>query len=138
MTFLGDYSASRGRWFGGSGLAALLVTGLIGGYSFDSENNLEENPPAIVSENERVRALVELSEIYNRGVGFEGGNLIRESPGETVEAIVSSWSSLPKEERYDVLSSLVKCQLREVGYDLRDLTRDNLGEAMFFLIGSGF
>ncbi len=138
MTFLGDYSVSRGRWFGGAGLAVLLTTGLIGSYPSSPSNNLEENPPAIVSENERIRALVELSEIYNRGVGFDGGDLIKDNSGETVESIVSSWEALPKEERYNVLSSLVKSQLRDVGYDIRDLTRDNLGEAMFFLIGSGF
>lgn len=137
MTFLGDYSLSRGRWFGGFGLTALLATGLIKSSYFDPVISPEEKPPVIVKENEKVRALIELSEIYNRGFGFEGGDLIEYTGLEDVDSFVSSWKNLPRGERYDVLSSLVKSQLRDTGYDMRDFTRENLGDAMFFMLGGG-
>ena len=97
----------------------------------------EEKTPVIVKENEKVRALIELSEIYNRGFGFEGGDLIEYTGLEDVDSFVSSWKNLPRGERYDVLSSLVKSQLRDTGYDMRDFTRENLGDAMFFMLGGG-
>lgn len=137
MTFLGDYSTSKGRWLGGSGLAVLLATGFIGSRTFSPSSIQEEKPPAIIRENERVNALVELSEIYNGGFGLEGGDLIEHNSYETVDSFVSSWERLPKVERYDVLSSLVKLQLRDTGYGVRDFTRDNIGDAMFFMLGGG-
>lgn len=137
MTFLGDYSSSTGRWFGRAGLAVLLTAGLIGGYSFDPSTGQKENPSAVISKNDKIDALLDLKRIYDRGFGLKGGDLIRGDRRENVESLISSWESLPKDERYEVLTSLVKSQLVSTGYDTRDFTRENIGSAMFFMLGGG-
>ncbi len=136
MTFLRDYVSSEHSWLSSSGLAIVLATGLIiGNYS---SSKFEESPPKQeYGEHSGIDALIEMSEIYNRGVSIEGGNIMRDTSSINAKYIVSDWMNLPKEGRYEVLTSLIEIQMRETGYDVRDFTRDNIGDAMFFMLGGG-
>ena len=137
MTFLRDYVPSKNKWLGSSGLALILATGLIAN-NYSSGINFEEgSSETAFNEYSGIDALFEMGELYNEGVGLDGGNLLRDSSLDNIDYIISTWENLPKEDRYEVLGSLVTLQMRESGYEVRDFTRDNIGDAMFFMLGGG-
>ncbi|MBT6402577.1 hypothetical protein HOK09_03925, partial [Candidatus Woesearchaeota archaeon] len=97
----------------------------------------ERSSETAFNEYSGIDALFEMGELYNEGVGLDGGNLLRDSSLDNIDYIISTWENLPKEDRYEVLGSLVTLQMRESGYEVRDFTRDNIGDAMFFMLGGG-
>ncbi|MBT4577052.1 hypothetical protein HOB91_01865 [Candidatus Woesearchaeota archaeon] len=137
MTFLRDYVPSKNKWLGSSGLALILATGLIANNYSSGINFEERSSETAFNEYSGIDALFEMGELYNEGVGLDGGNLLRDSSLDNIDYIISTWENLPKEDRYEVLGSLVTLQMRESGYEVRDFTRDNIGDAMFFMLGGG-
>lgn len=137
MTFLRDYVSSGNKWLGSSGLALVLATGLVAN-SYRGETSFNDGSSGIAfSEHSGIDALFEMGELYNEGVGLEGGTFLRDSSLDNVDYIISTWTNLPREDRYEVLGSLVTLQMKESGYEVRDFTRDNIGDAMFFMLGGG-
>lgn len=137
MTFLRDYVSSGNKWLGSSGLALILATGLIASnYKTETSFN-EKSSDTLFNENSGIDALFEMGEIYNEGAGLNGGNFSRDSSMDNIGYIVSTWENLPREDRYEVLGSLITLQMKESGYEVRDFTRDNIGDAMFFMLGGG-
>lgn len=137
MTFLRDYVPSGNKWFGSSGLALILATGLIAN-NYKTETSFDKKySDSIFNGTSGIDALFEMGEIYNEGVGLDGGNLLRDSSPNNIDYIVSTWENLPREDRYEVLGSLITLQMKEAGYEVRDFTRDNIGDAMFFMLGGG-
>lgn len=137
MTFLRDYVPSGNRWWGSSGLALILATGIIAS-NYKTENSFnEKSSEGTFNENSGIDALFEMGELYNDGVGLNGGTFSRDPSIDNIDYIVSTWENLPREDRYEVLGSLITLQMKESGYEVRDFTRDNIGDAMFFMLGGG-